>query len=179
MATASTEPGRGAARWWGSISTRRSRRAAVPVLLGRLKKDRVALVALGYVVFLVWWRSSRHCWSSCSAYQARTCRTQVRSIPSAPRPAQLGSPNGRRSARSRRALPHALRRAVSLQVAFYATAISLLVVGTFTGMLAGYHRGWTDTMISRSVDVLLAFPICCLRWVSRRPAHSVTVASAA
>jgi peptide/nickel transport system permease protein len=29
-------------------------------------------------------------------------------------------------------------------------------------MIAGYFRGWTDTLISRSVDILLAFPVLLL-----------------
>jgi len=51
--------------------------------------------------------------------------------------------------------------AVSLQVAFIATGISLLI-GASLGMIAGYYRGWVDTAISRGVDVLLAFPILLL-----------------
>ena len=47
---------------------------------------------------------------------------------------------------------------VSLQVAIIATAISVFI-GVITGMIAGYFRGWTDTGLSRLVDVLLAFPI--------------------
>ena len=46
---------------------------------------------------------------------------------------------------------------VSLIVAFTATALATLA-GIITGLLAGYFRGWTDTLISRSVDVLLALP---------------------
>ena len=50
---------------------------------------------------------------------------------------------------------------VSLQVAILATAISVFI-GVITGMIAGYYRSWTDTMLSRLVDVLLAFPILLL-----------------
>jgi len=32
------------------------------------------------------------------------------------------------------------------------------VVGVVTGLLSGYMRGWVDTVISRVVDILLAFP---------------------
>jgi ABC-type dipeptide/oligopeptide/nickel transport system permease subunit len=31
-------------------------------------------------------------------------------------------------------------------------------MGVVAGLLAGYFRGWTDTLISRLVDILLAFP---------------------
>jgi ABC-type dipeptide/oligopeptide/nickel transport system permease subunit len=47
---------------------------------------------------------------------------------------------------------------VSLTVALVATGIALLL-GTIFGLFAGYRGGWTDTLISRGVDVLLAFPV--------------------
>lgn len=50
----------------------------------------------------------------------------------------------------------------------YGTRISIFIgaavivlatgIGIVTGLLAGYFRGWTDTIISRVVDILLAFP---------------------
>ena len=33
-----------------------------------------------------------------------------------------------------------------------------LVLGISLGLIAGYFRGWADTIISRSMDVLLSFP---------------------
>jgi peptide/nickel transport system permease protein len=42
-----------------------------------------------------------------------------------------------------------------------AAAISVtvaLTVGVTTGAMAGYFSGWTDTLIMRSIDVLLSFP---------------------
>src|SRR5450755_2253144 len=50
---------------------------------------------------------------------------------------------------------------VSLLVAFVATGISM-IVGVTAGLIAGYFRGWVDTIISRLIDVLLAFPILLL-----------------
>jgi|SRR5579884_1687934 len=50
---------------------------------------------------------------------------------------------------------------VSLIVAFIATGLSMLV-GVTLGMIAGYFRGWVDMVISRVIDVLLAFPILLL-----------------
>ena len=50
---------------------------------------------------------------------------------------------------------------VSLLVAFVATGISM-VVGVTLGMVAGFFRGWVDSLISRLIDVLLAFPILLL-----------------
>ncbi|WP_375399903.1 ABC transporter permease [uncultured Amnibacterium sp.] len=45
----------------------------------------------------------------------------------------------------------------SLIIAGLATVLSL-VLGVTTGLLAGYYRGWVDTVISRIMDVLLSFP---------------------
>jgi peptide/nickel transport system permease protein len=50
---------------------------------------------------------------------------------------------------------------VSLVVALVATALAV-AIGVAVGMLAGYYRGWVDTALSRLVDVLLAFPILLL-----------------
>jgi peptide/nickel transport system permease protein len=50
---------------------------------------------------------------------------------------------------------------VSLIVAFAATALATLG-GVVTGLLAGYFRGWVDTLVSRAVDVLLAIPYLML-----------------
>jgi len=50
---------------------------------------------------------------------------------------------------------------VSLEVAILATG-SAVVAGVVVGMLAAYYGGWVDTLISRTLDVLLAFPILLL-----------------
>jgi peptide/nickel transport system permease protein len=50
---------------------------------------------------------------------------------------------------------------VSLLVAFSATAIAT-IAGVVSGLVAGYFRGWADTLVSRTVDVLLAIPYLML-----------------
>jgi peptide/nickel transport system permease protein len=50
---------------------------------------------------------------------------------------------------------------VSLFVGFLATLIATLLATTL-GLLAGYYRGWADTVISRSLDVIWAFPVTLL-----------------
>ena len=47
---------------------------------------------------------------------------------------------------------------ISLLIAFAATLLSV-VIGVFFGIIAGYKGGWIDTLISRTMDVFLAFPI--------------------
>ena len=46
---------------------------------------------------------------------------------------------------------------ISLGVGVAVVAAST-VVGIITGLLAGYVRGWTDTLLSRCADILLGFP---------------------
>lgn len=50
---------------------------------------------------------------------------------------------------------------VSLTVAIVGTGIAMLI-GTTLGIVAGYYRGIVDTIISRTVDVFLAFPLLLL-----------------
>ena len=50
---------------------------------------------------------------------------------------------------------------VSLAVALLATGL-IFAVGVPAGLLAGYYGGWLDTVISRTADALLAFPVLLL-----------------
>jgi peptide/nickel transport system permease protein/oligopeptide transport system permease protein len=47
---------------------------------------------------------------------------------------------------------------ISLLVAFLSTLLSV-AIGVFFGVVAGYFGGWVDTLISRTMDVFLAFPL--------------------
>jgi ABC-type dipeptide/oligopeptide/nickel transport system permease subunit len=47
---------------------------------------------------------------------------------------------------------------ISLLIACLATLLSVLL-GTVLGVVAGYFGGWIDTLISRTMDVFLAFPL--------------------
>jgi peptide/nickel transport system permease protein len=50
---------------------------------------------------------------------------------------------------------------VSLQVGVISVGIALLVGGAF-GLVAGYYRGWVDSIIGRVVDIMFAFPTIIL-----------------
>lgn len=50
---------------------------------------------------------------------------------------------------------------VSLTVGIVGTAVSA-VIGTIIGLLAGFYRGWVDTLLMRTVDVFLSFPVLVL-----------------
>ncbi|MEN3306194.1 MAG: peptide/nickel transport system permease protein [Micromonosporaceae bacterium] len=47
---------------------------------------------------------------------------------------------------------------ISLVVAFLATLLAV-VVGVVAGVVAGYFGGWVDSLISRVMDLFLAFPL--------------------
>jgi peptide/nickel transport system permease protein len=47
---------------------------------------------------------------------------------------------------------------ISLLIAFSATTITV-VVGVAVGIVAGYSRGWVDAALGRLMDVILAFPL--------------------
>src|SRR5437588_7761114 len=50
---------------------------------------------------------------------------------------------------------------VSLEVGIIGTGISTLI-GVIIGLLAGFYRGWTDTLLMRLTDVVLSIPILLL-----------------
>jgi peptide/nickel transport system permease protein len=50
---------------------------------------------------------------------------------------------------------------VSLEVGILGTGIATLI-GVTLGLIAGYYRGWVDTLLSRTVDVVLSVPILLL-----------------
>jgi peptide/nickel transport system permease protein len=50
---------------------------------------------------------------------------------------------------------------ISLLVAFVSTAIVVLT-GVVLGLVAGYYRGWVDSLLTRAMDVMLAFPVLLL-----------------
>lgn len=50
---------------------------------------------------------------------------------------------------------------LTLGISGIATLMST-ITGTAAGLVAGFYRGWVDGMISRAVDVMLAFPMLLL-----------------
>jgi peptide/nickel transport system permease protein len=50
---------------------------------------------------------------------------------------------------------------VSLEVAFIATGVAVLI-GVVIGTMAGFFRGWVDSLLARLMDIVLAFPILLL-----------------
>jgi peptide/nickel transport system permease protein len=128
----------------------------------RLRADRVALVALGFVVFEI-----------LVALFAPLIVHAFAHPPNAQYPGALDPVFGTPTGPSRHfffgvdpvgedVFSRVLYGArVSLEVALIATALSV-TFGVAFGMIAGYYRGGVDTVISRVIDVTLAFPILLL-----------------
>ena len=128
----------------------------------RFREDRVALAALGFIVFEI-----------LVALFAPLVVGAFAHPPNAQYPSALDPVFGTPTGPSRTFLfgvdsvgedvfSRVLYGArVSLEVALIATAFSV-VIGVALGMIAGYYRGVTDTAISRVIDVTLAFPILLL-----------------
>jgi ABC-type dipeptide/oligopeptide/nickel transport system permease subunit len=128
----------------------------------RLRSDRVALVALGVIVLLV---------------LVAIFAPLVVKLAGAPGPNvqdgdatdMFGTPIGPTSGHifgvdplGRDVFARTVYGArVSLLVGIAGTAIAVLV-GVTAGLLAGYYRGWVDTLLSRLVDVVLSFPVLLL-----------------
>jgi peptide/nickel transport system permease protein len=128
----------------------------------RFRQDRVALVALGFIVLEV-----------LVALFAPLIVKAFAHPPNAQYPSALNQTFGTPTGPSSRFLfgvdpvgedvfSRVLYGArVSLEVALIATALSVSI-GVVLGMIAGYYRGLVDTFISRVIDVTLAFPILLL-----------------
>jgi peptide/nickel transport system permease protein len=137
-------------------------RSPLQLFWRRLRKDRVALVALGFIIFLV--ALAIFAPLVIDLVGARPPNEQAtRYLDS------FGTPTGPSSKNifgvdplGRDVFSRVVYGArVSLEVALIATALSVFL-GVIVGMVAGYFRGWVDTVLSRLIDVLLAFPILLL-----------------
>jgi peptide/nickel transport system permease protein len=54
-------------------------------------------------------------------------------------------------------------RALALAEAWCGGAVGIRdFIGVVMGLLAGFYRGWVDTLLSRTVDVVLSIPILLL-----------------
>ena len=128
----------------------------------RFRQDRVAMVSAGFVIFLI--------------VVALAAPLIISILGLAGPNAQdsnaldaFGSPTGPTGAHpfgvdelGRDVLSRVIYGArVSLEVGIVGTAIAA-VIGTVIGLFAGFYRGWVDTVMMRTVDVFLSFPVLVL-----------------
>jgi len=137
-------------------------RSPLQLFWRRLRRDRVAMVALAFVVLAV---------------LIAIFAPLIVKVTGAPEPnAQnsdllddFGSPSGPSAddwlgvdQRGRDVFSRVIYGArISLLVAFLSTAI-IVIVGVTLGLIAGYYRGLVDSLLTRAMDVMLAFPVLLL-----------------
>jgi ABC-type dipeptide/oligopeptide/nickel transport system permease subunit len=137
-------------------------RSPLELFWRRLRKDKVALVALGFIVLLIlialFATQVIHLTGQRPPNDQSTEYLDDFGSASGPSSANwFGTDGLGRSVFSR----VVIGAQVSLKVAFLSTAI-IVFVGVTLGMVAGYYRGWVDTALSRTMDVILAFPVLLL-----------------
>jgi peptide/nickel transport system permease protein len=137
-------------------------RSPMQLFWRRLRQDKVAMVALGFVVLIV-------LTAILAPLIVKVAGTPKPNITNADLTDDFGQPLGPRSGHpfgvdklGRDVFSRTLYGArVSLEVAFIATFLVVLI-GVSIGLVAGYYRGWADTLLTRSMDLLLAFPVLVL-----------------
>jgi ABC-type dipeptide/oligopeptide/nickel transport system permease subunit len=128
----------------------------------RFKQDRVAMISAGFIIFLV----------IVAIFAPVIVNILGLQGPNDQNPNALdvfGSPTGPSSSHpfgvdqlGRDVASRVIYGArVSLIVGIFGTLIAAFV-GTIVGLISGFYRGWADTMLMRSVDVFLAFPVLVL-----------------
>jgi peptide/nickel transport system permease protein len=122
----------------------------------RLRKNKLALVALAWIVFVAVIAISASLWvpkvlGSPSELDSTTVAARSNLAPSGEHP--FGTDRLGRDVASRTI--YGAR--ISLLVAFLAVLI-MTVVGLVVGALAGYYGGWWDAILMRTADIFYAFP---------------------
>ena len=137
-------------------------RSPLQLFWRRLRKDRIAMVSLAFVVFLVIVAFAAPLIVKLlglpGPYVQNLNLTDEFGSPLGPSGAhpfgvdQLGEDVMARVIYGTR---------VSLEVGVVGTAIAS-VIGVSFGIVAGFYRGWVDTLLSRTVDVVLSIPVLLL-----------------
>jgi peptide/nickel transport system permease protein len=146
----------------GGAEQKITARSPMQLFWRRLRRDKVAMVALGFIVVLI---------------GIAVFAPVIVAIAGTPGPKTqssealdvFGTPTGPSAEHpfgvdrlGRDVFSRTIYGArVSLEVAIIATGIAVLI-GVTIGLIAGFYRGWTDTILSRLIDVVLAFPILLL-----------------
>jgi peptide/nickel transport system permease protein len=137
-------------------------RSPLQLFWRRFRRDRVAMVSLGFIAFLI--------------FVAFAAPLIVKLLglpgPYVQNPNltdQFGSPLGPSSAHPfgvDQLGEDVMSRVIygtrtSLEVGIFGTGIATIIGGTL-GVIAGFYRGWLDTVLSRTVDAVLSIPILLL-----------------
>jgi ABC-type dipeptide/oligopeptide/nickel transport system permease subunit len=137
-------------------------RSPLELFWTRLKRDRLALASLAFIVFLI------------IVALAAPVIVKILGLPgpyvqNLNLTDEFGSPQGPSGAHPfgvDQLGQDVMSRVIygtrtALEVGIIGTAIAT-VIGVSFGLAAGYHRGWVDTLLSRTVDVVLSIPVLLL-----------------
>jgi ABC-type dipeptide/oligopeptide/nickel transport system permease subunit len=137
-------------------------RSPLQLFWRRFRKDKVALVALFFIVVLIlvaiFAAPIRELFGAPPPNQTSTDALDDFGLPQGPSSQHLFGVDSIGRDIFARVLSGAQ---VSLTVAFIGTGLSV-AIGVTMGMIAGFFRGWVDTLIARTIDILLAFPVLLL-----------------
>ncbi len=122
----------------------------------RLKRNKLALVALAWILIVVVATVSADLWvpqnyGSPTEINTQTAAAERLMGPSAEHP--MGTDDLGRDIFAR--VVYGAR--ISLAVGVLAVAVSV-IIGLVLGAFSGFYGGWTDTIIMRITDIFLAFP---------------------
>ncbi len=145
----------------------------------RLRRNRVALAFGGLFVLIVLFSLAAPIWASHVAHTGPNATHTLQKLEVSGEKREVVSPSGKPigpqwleaggrfflGADGRLGRDEMVRLMyggrTSLLVGFSAALLTTLVA-TLLGLLAGYYRGWTDTVIARALDVIWAFPVILL-----------------
>src|SRR5215211_6414749 len=137
-------------------------RSPLQLFWRRLRRDHVAMVALGFVILAV-------LIAIFAPLIVKAVGAPGPNVQNADLLDEFGSPSGPTAdnllgtdQRGRDVFARVVYGSrISLLVAFLSTAI-IVVIGVILGLIAGYYRGLTDSLLTRAMDVMLAFPVLLL-----------------
>jgi peptide/nickel transport system permease protein len=137
-------------------------RSPMQLFWRRFRKDKVAMVALGFVILIVFT-------AILAPLIVKIAGTPNPQTTNADLTDDFGQPLGPRAGHpfgvdklGRDVFSRTIYGSrVSLEVAFIATAL-IILIGVSVGLIAGYYRGAVDTLLTRTMDLLLAFPVLVL-----------------
>jgi peptide/nickel transport system permease protein len=137
-------------------------RSPLQLCWGRLRQDRVALVSLGFIVFLIFLAIAAPLVVSILGLPGPNVQNlNLTDSFGSPLGPSLAHPFGVDTLGEDVMSRVIYGTRVSLEVGIIGTGISTLI-GVVVGMLAGFYRGWIDTGLSRLVDVVLSIPVLLL-----------------
>jgi peptide/nickel transport system permease protein len=137
-------------------------RSPLQLFWSRLRQDRVALVSLGFIIFLIVIAIAAPLVVSILGLPGPNVQNlNLTDSFGSPLGPSLAHPFGVDSLGEDVMSRVIYGTRVSLEVGIIGTGISTLI-GVVIGMLAGFYRGWVDTGLSRLVDVVLSVPVLLL-----------------